>query len=460
MNWRKAQLFLLHDLMGSDMRKAYDECLAVNAMTNGALRKLTEERLQSLLEQAAEQIPFYRKRVKGNAAALSDFPIVSKADLRTHFDDFMSPSLAREFRTRKRKAYSWVEVKSGGSTGVPARVIHDRLTRDYGRAAKLFSNSLCGFPVGTPYIKLWGSLADINRQRTSFSARLFEFFQQALLLNAFRLDSERMQRYARIINDSRLKHMMAYNDVLHQLALYCEQRQITMRPLATIMGCATLLTPDMRRRIENVFGARIHNKYGTRECGEIACQCSHGGMHIFNHWVRLEVVDKEGRPLAAGQAGRILVTMLMNHSFPLIRYEIGDWGSTSERGCACGSPLPLLENLEGRSIGLVVDTRGNYVTPHFIIHLIGVCYNPGSIRRFQFVQSGAVDYELLIETEAVEFRNLSPLLTKVADDLRVVLGEGARIRTTRVDEISESASGKFQYVRNEYVKAMPIPGKE
>ena len=160
-------------------------------------------------------------------------------------------------------------------------------------------------------------------------------------------------------------------------------------------------------------------------------------------------MDDAGQPVPAGTTGRILVTLLHNRRFPLIRYEIGDIGALSSAKCQCGSPLPLLERVEGRVSEIITGANGAYVSPVYIRHLIGVVHNPGTLGKFQFVQSGAAEFALAMQMDAefpnAEFEKVAALIRR---DLEKVFGSGAQIAIRRVNDIPLSDGGKFQYVRN------------
>ena len=242
---------------------------------------------------------------------------------------------------------------------------------------------------------------------------------------------------------------MAYVDAADQLARFQEKCGKPMRPLKSIMACAGTVTDEGREKLTRVFGARVHNKYGSRECADMACECAAGGFHIYATGVHLEIVDDAGQPVPAGTTGRILVTLLQNRRFPIIRYEIGDIGALSLAMCSCGSPLPLLETVEGRISEIITAADGAYVSPVFIRHAIGVAHNDGSIERFQFVQTGRHTYTLAMQMDAtLPAEKFAELIARLRGDLEKVLGAGAKLGIERVADIPPSASGKFQYVRN------------
>jgi phenylacetate-CoA ligase len=450
MNWRKHALLLGHDLLGSRLREHYREFVELERWSPTRLAEVHQSRLTGLLQHAIETVPFYRERVR--EAQLAAFPVLRKEDVHAHFEELMEPALREEYRAPKRpRVYSWVEVKTGGTTGTPAVVIHDRDFRDWGRAARLYSQYLCGFPLGTPFFMLWGSMRDINEAKDSLAKRILNVLLRVHPLNAFLMDDSRMAAYAKEISESRIEHLMGYVDAADQLARFIEKRGVVMRPLKAVMACAGTVTDDIRQRLARVFGARVHNKYGSRECADMACECAAGGFHIFHTATHLEVVDERDRPVPPGTVGRILVTLLHNQHFPIIRYEIGDVGALKEGTCPCRSPLPLLDRVEGRAAEMITTVHGAYVSPVYIRHLIGVVHNPGTLGKFQFVQEGAREYTLSMQLEAefsdTEFAKTAMLIRR---DLEAVLGADAKVDIKRVAEIPPAASGKFQYVRNLY----------
>lgn len=444
-------LLALQRLMGSRVGHYYREFLAVERGSRDALLALQGARLESVLRAAALNSPFYRAHVGGsNSPALSDFPILRKEDLREHFAALMTESLRREYlSSRMRAGYSWSEVKTGGSTGAPTTVIHDVEFRDQGRASRMYSQYLCGFPFGTPYFRLWGSMADIQRTRDSISHRVMSRLARETVLNAFRMNDADIERYLDIINETPVHHMMAYVDAAQAIARYSQRRNRAVRPLRSIMACAGTVTDDARNILRETFEARIHNKYGSRDCADMACECPEGGLHIYSQQVVLEVVDNVGNLVPPGDTGRLLVTLLGNRSFPLIRYDIGDRGALSVETCRCGRPFPLLARVEGRQVEFLRNSSGGYVTPAYVIHLIGVVHNHGVIRRFQLVQESVARCRILIEEEeGANPEMLRKSLSDIERDLKLVFGGECRFDIERVDRILETASGKFLYTIN------------
>lgn len=450
MNLKALGYFGAHSLIGSAVRTHYRQMVYLETASANSLQQVQAEHLNRLLEHAIRTVPFYRQRVSTRRnPALDDFPILTKDIVRESFFDLMTGELRAEVLSRRRRLrYSWIKVQTGGTTGIPTTVIHDRECRDGGRAGRLYSQRLCGFPLGTPYLRLWGSMRDINQMRDSLPQRILHRLHGETVLNAFRMDQRSMESYIQIINRRREQHMMGYVDAIDELATFARMRGIRVRSLRSIMACAGTVTRETRANIEAVFQARVHNQYGSRECAGIACECDRGGHHIYANRIMVEVVDDAGRPVSAGKTGRLLITLLQNRAFPMIRYDIGDIGAISTDACSCGRPYPMLDRVEGRAAEFLRSTDGGYVSPVYIRHLIGVVHNPGFIRRFQLEQMSRNTFALRYE-RAHDFRGSGEgeMLRRIDRDLKEVLGVDSRLQIMPVEEIPYTESGKFLYTK-------------
>ena len=113
-------------------------------------------------------------------------------------------------------------------------------------------------------------------------------------------------------------------------------------PASVIEGCESLL------------GSRLFPHYGSREmgmAGAICCQ-AHAGMHLRENHVIAEIVDREGRPLPAGQTGELVITTVGMEAMPLIRYRTGDFTQILPGPCPCGSGTIRLGRIERKTAGL------------------------------------------------------------------------------------------------------------
>ena len=73
-------------------------------------------------------------------------------------------------------------------------------------------------------------------------------------------------------------------------------------------------------------------------------------MHVWEESLVLEVVDEQSRPVPPGSAGtKVLLTNLVNHAQPLIRYELSDAVVLAQGPDPSGRPFLRIERVDGRS---------------------------------------------------------------------------------------------------------------
>ena len=155
----------------------------------------------------------------------------------------------------------------------------------------------------------------------------------------------------------------------------------------------------MRSRIEEALGARCFDHAGLSEAGPFAYPCSEGGgLHLDEREFVCEVVDAEQRPVAAGEAGELVVTPLGRTGFPVLRYRTGDVVAPSVERCPAGhGGRWLTDGIVGRTDDMVV-IRGMNVYPSAIEEAVRRIPGSGEFRVTFYSEPGAMD-EIKIELE-------------------------------------------------------------
>ncbi len=124
-----------------------------------------------------------------------------------------------------------------------------------------------------------------------------------------------------------------------------------------------MLTAASRNRLEEDYGILVRQFLATADVGAIAYECGEkNGMHFADYRI-IEVVDPEtGKQLGPGQVGEVVVTLLENPVYPLIRFGTGDLSYYEEEPCPCGRTSPRLMKLVGR-VDQVTKVRGMFIHP-------------------------------------------------------------------------------------------------
>jgi len=403
-------------------------------------------RLTRLLAHAWAKVPHYREALEaaGVVATRAEgqpevhlerftaLPPLSKRDLQERFAALPSEDAA------ERGAYT---SSTGGSTGEPVRFLHDSEMHAWKLANKALFDAWTGYRPGEPFAMLWGAVGDIAD--ASLRSRVGQWLRDELRLEAYQLTLEQMDGYVARLNAFRPRLLLAYAQSAYQLARHAEARGLEVQPIPAVMTSATNLEPEMRTTIERVFGARVYDRYGSREVGDVACENGDGHGLVVNPLTHvLEAVDESGRPLPPGEHGELVVTTLTNYSMPLIRYRIGDAGVLGPSG-AGGVPWPRLEQVTGR-VTDVFRTRdgrqvyGGYFTRQF--------YARDWVAQFQVVQE---DYDrlrvLLVPRPGTDPALVEAEKPALAQAFRSALGEACAVEFEVVDDIPLSPTGKRRY---------------
>lgn len=133
-----------------------------------------------------------------------------------------------------------------------------------------------------------------------------------------------------------------------------------------------------------MFLCPVYNRYGCREFGDIAHECDQReGLHISTDRVLVEILDENLKAVRNEKSGELVITDLDNYGMPIIRYRIGDMASFKDEMCSCGRSLPLLKQVEGRTLDIIKAPNGNRLGGTFWTILFKS--RPG-IKSFQVIQ--------------------------------------------------------------------------
>jgi phenylacetate-coenzyme A ligase PaaK-like adenylate-forming protein len=152
------------------------------------------------------------------------------------------------------------------------------------------------------------------------------------------------------LNDYQPEAVITYAGVGAMLAEEQLQGRLHIEPSLVVVG-SEVLTEDAEQRMADAWGIRPCNVYAATEAPPIALSSSErGGLHIFEDFVILEVVDEHGRAVPAGTPGhKVLLTNLVNRAQPLIRYELSDSLTMADGPDSSGLPYLPIERVDGRN---------------------------------------------------------------------------------------------------------------
>jgi len=179
--------------------------------------------------------------------------------------------------------------------------------------------------------------------------------------------------------------ILAYANVLETLAREALAGRLHLRrdePLKQLVNMSEPLSDGAKHLVREAFGLPVSDNYGMGECMALTTSCPQGhGMHLNADWAVLEVVDRDNRPVEPGRPGeKVLITTLYNQVQPFIRYEIGDVVTMSPAPCPCGSPLPLILQVQGRTdeaVWVRINGQFRQVHPYVFVDVLDECPEVG-----------------------------------------------------------------------------------
>jgi len=402
------------------------------------LQSLQLQRLKALLHRAQQHVPYYQNLFteidfhSDQVNSLTDLrrlPLLNKAQIRQHCESFKADDTCGLTR-----------FNTGGSSGEPLIFFIGKERVSHDVAAKWRATRWWGVDIGDPEIVVWGSPIELGTQDKIkiWRDRIF----RTRLLPAFDMSETKIDGFLAQIRRTRPAMLFGYPSVLSHLATRARSRGLPMNDLGIRVAFVTSerLYDEQRQQISQTYGCSVANGYGGRDAGFIAHECPHGSMHITAEDIIVEILDEKGEQVPAGTSGEIVITHLATGDFPFIRYRTGDIGTLSEKACACGRGLPVLQEVEGRSTDFVIAQDGTVMHGLALIYILR---DMPEVRSFKIEQESLDFTKVLIVPE----KPLNEVCyKKIREGFQARLGKNVNIEIIEVATIFPEKSGKYRYV--------------
>lgn len=448
--------------LGSRFVRFLDEMQEAQWLSTEELFARSEKRLRSLLQHAAETVPYYRDLYArlgvrsdelGTVRDLHSLPILTKSDYRKYeqqlfFDDKASDG-------------DRVARKTSGSTGEPFQFFLDRRALPVIFASHLFYDSWHGLRPFDRYLRIiappspHGPLPQdasmglrFQRALTGRLQYLYESLTQEKI-SLWEVNSEGAENIFQRMEAFQPKFVMGYTSTLAAIADDLLRRRLKLsQPVHGVITIAETLTPNRKRLLEEYFECPIVNRYGLREFGSWSAQScteSPDSFHLNTELVVCEILRPDGTPCAPGETGRVVLTDLHNYARPFIRYDTGDLAVAVSEKCSCGRGLPLLGPVEGRSLDCLQTPSGNEISPAILGHFLFVYRDHlEAVHQYQLIQETENRVKLLI----VPGKSWNDTRReRLRCDLNELLGTEMEVEVQTVSEIHPEKSGKRPIIK-------------
>lgn len=361
---------------------------------------------------------------------LAKLPLLDKPTIRANLDGLCNRTVPGGL----------IRKTTGGSTGDPLVFYMDRQRQACDKAARLLTHQWWGLPPGTPEAYVWGSPIELNVNDKL--KRWRDRLTNEWMISAHDLSETTIHTIVTRMRRFGPWSLYGYPSSLAQMCDLAADAGLPLGviPVRAIFSTAEVLHDHFRKKIAATFpGAPVINNYGSREGGFIAHECPHGRMHVISEHVIVEIVV-DGKSVAPGTEGEIVITHVGNHAMPFIRYRTNDIGRLATETCPCGRGGVVMNMLLGRSNDFILTPDGRRLHGSALNYLVR---DIPTLRQYQFIQEALTSIRLLMVLEG----ELDPQIEeRLRRQLYLRLGRIVRFDIERVDHISPSESGKFRYV--------------
>lgn len=218
---------------------------------------------------------------------------------------------------------------------------------------------------------------------------------------------------------------------LTQLALHLKEEKQTIKKPKFYFSVAESMDENSKELVTSVFGDNILNHYGSIELGTMAFQQLGNDYLHFTHDTHLmEVLDDNNN---SSESGKIIVTDLDVHSFPLIRYDLGDTIETREV-----NGIKVIDKIIGRSDDLVTLPTGKKRSANIFAGIFAKC---PQVRQFKIIQESINDLSIQLVTENAEENEF--LEKFVEEKIGEQFGNGFNVNFNFVPYIAQEKNGKL-----------------
>ena len=405
----------------------------------GELHKQQWTQLEKLVNRSRQFVPQYRDLPPASTASdpleairetLAQIPALDKESYRENSQDFVASDIPNREILRG---------KTSGTTGtaLPLYSTVSTVAAEYATVWRL--RSAHGVGIQDHHLTFNGQLIVPVRQVNSPYWRS-NYFQNQVLFSIYHMTVRNQEAYVNAIHSTKAVYVDGYPSALYQAAQMMLElgKPVPRGQLKAIFTSSESLLAYQREVIEEAFGARVWDRYGTAEFAVSMTACSERNLHVDMEFCIVEVdVIEETEDYVRGP---LLVTGLANNVTPFLRYRIGDSGTRLKRPCPCGRAGDVFRDVDGRNDDFVITPEGQKIG-----RLDHIFKDQRDLIEAQIRQEHPDSIDVLFVPGSQYGPGSDQALTR---EIRSRLGETINIRLLPVDAIPREANGKFRAVKS------------
>jgi phenylacetate-CoA ligase len=328
-----------------------------------ARKRWQQLQLENLFKHARMKSPFWRRRLRLQNRDIEDLrlaPVLSRSDLILQCES--EGSLISNSGDAPSQSYA-----TTGSTGQPIKVFVGPANGYYNSFRGIAQLFMTNVSLNANRVKIGPHFFDDDRdilvaRSEGWAGNLARLFQNgsnkeiSFEKNEAALISElSKEQVGYLVSSNRFVEILMKNggaDLIRNLGIKMWFHQSDYRD------------PSLLHQLK-ACGVVCTSNYSSGELGPIAYECpeSEGRYHVAHSNIIVEVDNSVNATYNGTIVSRLLVTSLNSYATPLIRYDIGDFG-TLESACPCGHQGPTLSNINGRRKSFLYYPDGTFRQCH------------------------------------------------------------------------------------------------
>ncbi|MCS5619547.1 MAG: hypothetical protein NZ808_06785 [Myxococcota bacterium] len=403
------------------------------------LKEIQRERLIHLVDRAREHSPFYKDlRAPSRALdadeaieeTLSQMPVLEKRTYRKNTDAIV---------TRDIPAWQLRRGMTSGTTGTALRLFYTRETEAEEYASVWRLRKQLGIGLYDPHFTFTGKIiVPVVQTRAPYWRN--NSYGNQLLFSIYHMSHENLELYVDRLHETDAVYVNGYPSALHLVAreMLTTGTTLTRGQLKAIFTSSESLLAYQRDDIEEAFGAKIWDRYGSAEFAVSMTGCPEENLHVDMEYCIVEVDPIEETDEYV--RGELLVTGLGNNATPFIRYRIGDVGTRLKAPCPCGRPGDVFSDVDGRVDDFIVTPSGRMIG-----RMDHIFKSMEQVEEAQILQTSRAGIEV-VYVPGPKFDVAAE--QKLRREIRSRLGNELDVSLHGVSEIAREANGKFRAVKS------------
>jgi phenylacetate-CoA ligase len=395
-------------------------------------------KLRQVLIEAEQHCEYYKhlfRTISFNPRQMTTFeqfariPILERSDVQAHQRKLLSSAA-------KIESLQW--NATGGSSGTPVEIQMGPRERGWRLSGADYSMERINVAFGTRRALLWGHHLD-PVQRDTLTDRMGDIVANRRWFDCLRLSEANLMLYHKMMEQYRPRCIVAYASALASLARTLIKQGIkqTSYPTRCIVTGAEKLYEEDREIIQTVFKVPIHERYGSRDVGDMGFQYSPERNNKYEVDWSLVLVE----PLTATSESDIIITKLQADGTQMIRYRTDDVGLFPQ-GSKPGHPTFTLEKVIGRTTDRVYKRDGSWVHGIHFPHLI----KEYPVLEFQVEQYENFDLKIsLVFPTDMDMSERQLVTQNIERNLQNNLGD-LNVKAKEVEAIERTKAGKWRPV--------------